>query len=106
MVNYKIRRGNKYNSQERRIANVIYDLTRRQSYFFRKWHELDMEIELLKKKLNGKYQANFKGQKRAIFIVPKKTPESCSLGEHKNHAHAHAHLEKEVVGAIKPRIPA
>ncbi|HEC66682.1 MAG TPA: hypothetical protein ENI23_15505 [bacterium] len=95
MVKCKLKRGNKYNSGERIIARKIYDLKNVQRYFSNRLNDIGIEIGLLKKKLNGKYQDNSKSQLGPISMVPKKEVKSCSLGEHKNHAHAHAQSKKE-----------
>ena len=55
MPKFKLRRGRKYNSAERRIARRIYDLKNNQNRCYHKWHELDLQIHLLKNKLCGKY---------------------------------------------------
>lgn len=53
----KIRKGYKYNSEERKIARRIWELKNQQKrlHNFEKFQEKANEINLLMEKLNGKY---------------------------------------------------
>ena len=46
---------NKYNKEERKIVNKIEKLKSAQSNCRRRWLEYDIRINVLKKKLGGKY---------------------------------------------------
>ncbi len=57
--NIKISKYNhKYNRSENNIARMIYDLKTKQNRSFNKWHDLDLQINILKSKLGDKYNEN------------------------------------------------
>ena len=45
----------KYTVEERKIARNIHQLENRKRYFYRRWHEIDIQVNAFKKKLKGKY---------------------------------------------------
>jgi len=57
--------GGKYSIEERKIARKIWDIQRRQSQLFRRWHELDAKKFTLIRLLNGKYSEKKRGKAAA-----------------------------------------
>lgn len=47
-----------YTTEEKKIRRDLLALRERQSYYRKMWLDLDVKVEILKGKLNGKYDGN------------------------------------------------